>query len=426
MRCRNCKKKSLKKIINIGSQPISSRTHAKKSKLNKYPLDLYECKNCKLIQLSKVAPAKEMYGSTYGYWTGLSKLMINHMNKKALKLKASKQLKKYSRVLDIGSSDSTFLNLLKKNNNSLELFAIDPSSERFKKSFEKRKINLIVDYFSKDKVENYLKLKNIPKKKFSLITSFGMFYDINDPNSFCRDVKNMLEPNGIWICEFSYFPLLLKNLTYDQINHEHIMYYSLTTYNNILRKNGLQILDVNFNEINGGSAEVIVSKIGSKQKPNYKKIKKIFDEEKLINSNSYRKFQLRLQNVKKVINNFFDNTNKKVFGYGAATKGNIILNHCKINSKNIKYIGDGNPTKWGRYTPESNIKIISKSKMRKLKPDYIFVLIWSFRSEVIKQEKKFILKGGKLVFPLPVFHIVDKENYKSYLDEKVDLFGYNI
>ena len=117
----------------------------------------------------------------------------------------------------------------------------------------------------------------------------------------------------------------------------------------------------------------------------------------------------------------FNSSNIKVL-----EKGNIILNHCKINSKNIKYIGDGNPTKWGRYTPESNIKIISKSKMRKLKPDYIFVLIWSFRSEVIKQEKKFILKGGKLVFPLPVFHIVDKENYKSYLDEKVDLFGYNI
>ena len=105
-----------------------------------------------------------------------------------------------------------------------------------------------------------MKSKNFKKKKFSLITSFAMFYDINDPNSFCRDVNSMLEKNGIWIVEFSYFPLLLKNLTFDQINHEHVTYYTLTTFNNIAKKNGLKIIDVNFNEINGGSAEVIVTK----------------------------------------------------------------------------------------------------------------------------------------------------------------------
>jgi len=376
--------------------------------------------------LSKVAPAEDMYGLPYGYWTSLSKLMIKHMRKKVIKLKVSKKLKKYSRVLDIGSSDPTFLNLLKTINKNLELFAIDPSSEKFKKSFEEKKINLIVDYFSKKKIDNYLSLKKVPSKKFSLITSFAMFYDIDDPNSFCRDINHMLEQNGIWIVEFSYFPLLLKNLTYDQINHEHVIYYTLTTFNNIIKKNGLKILDVNFNEINGGSAEVTVSKISSKQKPNYKKIKSILNEEKFINQDSYKKFNLRLENVKKVINHFLDNTKKRIVGYGASTKGNIILNHCKINSNKIKFIGDGNSQKWGRYTPGSNIKIISKREMRKLKPDYLFVLIWSFRSEVIKQEKKFILGGGKLIFPLPIFHIIDKKNYKNYLNENLNIFGYNI
>jgi len=426
MKCRNCKRKTFKKIIKLGSQPISSRTHKESVILKKYPLDLYECQNCKLIQLSKVAPASEMYGSTYGYWTSLSKLMINHMRKKVKKLKIAKKLKKYSRILDIGSSDPTFLNLLKTINKNLELFAIDPSSEKFAKNFKEKKINLITDYFSKNKIDEYLKTKNIPQKKFSLITSFAVFYDIEDPNSFCKDINQMLEQNGIWIVEFSYFPLLLKNLTYDQINHEHVTYYTLTTFNKIISQNGLKILDVNFNEINGGSAEVIVSKIGSKQKPNYKKIKNILNEEKTINQDSYRKFNLRLENVKKVINQFLDNTKKKIIGYGASTKGNIILNHCKINYKKIKFIGDSNPQKWNRYTPGSNIKIISKTKMRKLKPDYLFVLIWSFRSEVIKQEKKFILSGGKLILPLPIFHIIDKENFNSYLNENLNSFGYNI
>ena len=426
MKCRNCKNKIFKKIINIGSQPISSRSYVKIKKLNSYPLDLYICKKCKLIQLSKVAPAKEMYGSSYGYWTSLSPLMINHMKKKMIKLKKLKKLKKFSRVLDIGSSDPTFLHLLKNINKNLELFAIDPSSEKFRQNFAKKRINLIVDYFSKKKIDQFLKSKNLNNKKFSLITSFAMFYDINDPNSFCKDVSKMLEKNGNWIVEFSYFPLLLKNLTYDQINHEHVTYYTLTTFNNIIKKNGLKIIDVNFNEINGGSAEVIVAKLDSKEKPNFKKINEILKEEELINEKSYEKFNLRLENVKKVINHFLDNSKKKVFGYGASTKGNIILNHCGINSKKIKYIADGNSQKWGRYTPGSNIKIIPKNEMRKKKPDYLFVLIWSFRSEVIKQEKKFILKGGKLILPLPIFHIIDKENYKYYLNHDLNSFGYNI
>ena len=235
----------------------------------------------------------------------------------------------------------------------------------------------------------------------------------------------MLEKNGKWIVEFSYFPLLLENLTYDQINHEHVTYYTLTTFQNIISKNGLKILDVNFNEINGGSAEVVVAKKNSKYSPLNKKIAHILEKEKLINSKSYKKFNLRLNNVKKVVNTFL-NTKKNIIGYGASTKGNIILNHCRIDKTKLKFICDGNAQKIGRYTPGSNIKIITKEKMRKLKPDYLFVLIWSFRSEVIKQEKKFLARGGKLIFPLPIFHIIDKYNYKHFLDEDLNSFGYNI
>ena len=423
MKCRNCKSFQLKKIIKIGNQPISSKTFKKKIKLRKYSLDLFKCEICDLLQLSKAAPADDMYGAGYGYWTGLSQLMIAHMKKKIEKLN---KFKKDAFILDIGCSDPTFLDLLKKKNSKLNLFAVDPSSEKFRNSFEKKGINLIVDYFSKKKIDNYLNNTNIPRKKFSLITSFAMFYDIEDPNSFCRDVFNLLEENGTWIVEFSYFPLLLKNLTFDQINHEHVTYYTLTTLNNILKKNGLQINDVNFNEINGGSAEVIVAKKTSKKKVNRDKIQKILNDEKQINENSYKKFNLRLQNVSKVVNHFINEKNKKIIGYGASTKGNIILNYCKLNGKKLKYIADGNPQKWHRFTPLSNIKIISKTKMRKLKPNYLFVLIWSFRSEVIKQEKKFLLKGGKLVFPLPIFHIVDKNNYKYFMNEKLGAFGFDI
>ena len=252
----------------------------------------------------------------------------------------------------------------------------------------------------------------------SVITSFAMFYDVEDPNSFCKNIYKLLDKNGIWVVEFSYFPLLLKNLTYDQICHEHVMYYTLNTFNNIIKKNNLKIIDFSLNEINGGSIEVICSKSNSKLKTNKKKITKTIFEEKKISKSEYDKFNLRIQTSKKNIQLFLSNIKKsEIIGYGASTKGNVILNYCGITQKNLSYICDANPSKLKKLTPGSNISIISKEKMRKINPKYLLVLIWSFRSEVISQEKKFIMKGGKLLFPLPNLHVVDKDNFRNYLEK---------
>ncbi len=425
MKCRNCRKKNFKKILNLGFQPISSLFYkSRKRKLKSYPLDLYKCNYCDLIQFSKLAPLDDMYGSTYGYRTSLSKYMINHMKKKFEKFNNFKYLKKKSNLLDIGSNDGTFLNFFAKKRKDLSLFGMDPSSEKFSNYYNK-KINLISDYFSKKKLDIYLNKINF-KKKFNLITSFAMFYDIEDPNSFTKDIFNLLDKNGIWISEFSYFPLLLKNLTYDQICHEHVTYYTLNTFKQIAEKNGFKIIDVSFNEINGGSIEVICAKKGSNHYSNLSKIQKVLDDEKKINNESYLNLSKRIANVKNFLKILLSNIDsKKIIGYGASTKGNIVLNHCGINQKHLKYICDENPYKFGRYTPGSNIKIISKKEMRKRKPKYLLVLIWSFRSEVIKQEIKFIKNGGKLIFHLPMLHIIDKTNYQKFLNKDFSDFSYN-
>jgi SAM-dependent methyltransferase len=427
MHCRNCKKNKFIKIITIGKQPISSVFLEKKFfKLKKYSLDLLQCSSCKLIQFGKIPPLNDMYGLSYGYRTSLSNLMINHMKKKFSFLIAKNFIKKESNILDIGSNDGTFLNFFADHDNRNILYGVDPSAEKFKKYYHS-KINLIVDYFSKEILLS--KLNNNKNKKFSIITSFAMFYDLEDPNKFCSDINYLLNSDGIWISEFSYFPLLLKNLTYDQICHEHVAYYDLSSFKKIIDKNGLRLLDISFNEINGGSIEVICCKKNSKLKSNKEKISKVLQDEKRIDFDSYKKFSARIDNVKKVLNIFLDNVNnsgKTVYGYGASTKGNIVLNHCNIDYKKIKYICDENEFKFGKYTPGSNIQIVSKNYMRKKRPDYLLVLIWSFRSEVIKQEKSYLLKGGKLVFHLPIFHIVDKHNYKSFLNSSFDTFSYSI
>jgi NDP-4-keto-2,6-dideoxyhexose 3-C-methyltransferase len=422
MICRNCKKENFEKISNIGYQPISSLFLKNKIKIKNYSLDLFKCIFCNLVQLSKIPNLKDMYGMDYGYKTSVSKLMVNHLKKKITTLNKFGIFKKRTKILDIGSNDGTFLNFFSKFRTKFELFGIDPSASAFIENYDK-KINVIIDFFNKKNVEEHFIKKNI---KFSLITSYAMFYDIEDPNEFCKAIEKILEKNGLWILEFSYFPLLLKNLTYDQICHEHCIYYSLSTFNKIISKNYLKIVDFTLNEINGGSIEVICAKRDSRYQSKKNKIRSLIKEENKISKKDFDKFNLRMDNSKKNLQLFLMGQKKKdVIGYGASTKGNVILNYCNLNNNNISFICDANPSKEGKFTPGSHIKIISKKRMRKIKPKFLIVLIWSFRTEVIKQEKKFIQNGGKLIFPLPVFHVVDKDNYKKYLKEDFSLHSFS-
>ena len=421
MICRSCYKKKFKKIAAIGRQPISSLFLTKKKKIKDYSLDLYKCELCDLVQLSKIPNLKDMYGPKYGYKTSVSKLMINHLKSKKKKFHKYKIFKKNSNILDIGSNDGTFLNFFHSKKNKLNLYGIDPSASSFLQNYKKN-IKIIVDFFNQKTAKRYFINKDI---KFSLITSFAMFYDVEEPNPFCKTISKILDKKGIWALEFSYFPLLLKNLTYDQICHEHCVYYSLITFNNVIRKHGLKIIDFQLNEINGGSIEVICAKTSSNFPVKTRKINALFQKEREIKNIDFKKFNLRIYNSKKSINLFLSKCKKsEIIGYGASTKGNVILNFCKIDESKIRYICDANPSKIGKFTPGSHIKIITKTQMRKLKPKYLLVLIWSFRKEVIKQEEKFIKDGGKLIFPLPIFHIVDKDNYIKYLQHGFDVFSF--
>ena len=417
MKCKNCKKTSFKKILKLGKQPLSGFFYEKKiTNLKTYSLDLYKCNNCNLVQLKNEFISNKLFGKSYGYETAVSNLMVSHLNKKKKKLIRNKYVKKKSKILDIGCNDGTFLNLFK---NSHDLFGIDPSAIKFKKKYNKN-IELITDYFSKKNL-----LAKINKKtKFDLITSFAVFYDIDDPNAFCNDIDELLMDNGVWVCEFSYLPLMLKNLTFDQICHEHLTYYTVNVFEKIINKSGLRILDLSLNEINGGSIEIIVCKKNSNHKSNLRKIEKIKKDENKINDKSYLNFQNRVINIKKELISFLVK-NKGTIGYGASTKGNIILNFCKIKSNNLNFICDANPKKINKYTPGSNIKIITKSKMRKINPKNLLILIWSFRKEVIKQEKNFIKNGGNLIFHLPKFHIVNKKNYNKVSNQKFSEISYN-
>jgi hypothetical protein len=329
--------------------------------------------------------------------------MANHLKKKFIYLKKKYHLKNSDLIIDIGSNDGTFLNFFL---NFKNLIGIDPTIKKFSRYY-KNNIKKLPHFFSYEILK-----KNYIFKKAKLITSISMFYDLEDPIKFVLDIKKSLDKDGVWHFEQSYMPSMIKEYSYDTICHEHLEYYSLTMICKILKKCNLRVLDVQLNEINGGSFSVTASHENSRYKSNSRIIKKLINEEKILGFDKievYKKFNNKIKKHKK---NLFQllynlkNKNKKIFGYGASTKGNVILQYCGIDSKLIKNIYEVNEDKFNKYTPGTKIKILSDKKISKKNCDFLLVLPWHFKDFILKKEKKIIKQGIKFIFPLPRIEIV--------------------
>mgnify|MGYP001162384218 FL=1 len=402
-KCRSCKNSDLSFAFDLGNQYLTGVFPRRKNeKISKGNLSLVFCKKCKLLQLENSFNSEEMYGDNYGYMSSLNKSMFNHLKYKVKKLLRKVSLKSNDMVIDIGSNDGTFLSFFSK---KLNLVGVDPTIKKFAR-FYRKDIKKFSNFFS------YEFLKNKITTKAKLITSIAMFYDLEDPIKFAKDVNTLLDRNGIWHLELSYMPSMLKNFSYDTICHEHLEYYSLTSIKYILDKTNFKIIDIEFNEINGGSFALTVAKKDSIHKEEKKIVSWLLAKEKLLKVNELRTFKeffKKCEKQKKILRNLLSNlknSGKKVYGYGASTKGNVILQFCKIDSKLIKNIGEVNPYKYNSFTPGTKIKIISESNLRKLKPDYLLVLPWHFKDFILNKEKNYLSKGVKFIFPLPDIEII--------------------
>ena len=404
IRCRSCSSKNIETCLDLGKQKLTGVFPSKKNQIiTSGKLELFSCKNCSLLQLSRNFDRKEMYGDNYGYMSSLNPTMIEHLKSKAKKLQRLIDLIPGEAVLDIGSNDGTFLSFFRKNNIRI---GVDPTISKFKKNYSKDIIT-ISDFFSKEVIN-----KNKIFKKIKLITSIAMFYDLEDPNKFAKDIYETLDDNGIWHFEQSYMPSMIKNFSYDTICHEHLEYYSLTSLKYILDKSHFKIVDVELNQINGGSFSVTVAKRKTKRFQEFSLLDWILNKEEIYGYNKIQNIKEFSKNVykhKKLLRDLILNLNdmkKKVIGYGASTKGNVILQFCNFNNKNIPFIADVNPYKKNRFTPGTNIQIIDEIDLKKKNADYLLVLPWHFREFIINKENNFLKKGGHIIFPLPEIEII--------------------
>ena len=401
-KCRICKSTNLKELFSFGKLCFTGKFPSRSQNIKKEPITLIICKTCELVQLGHNFDLNYLYGPDYGYRTGINKTMLNHVKKVVINLSKKTKVKSNDFVLDIASNDGS---LLKYYNKKINTFGIDPILEKYKNQY--KNINYkIPDFFSAKKI------MKTTKKKFKIITALSVFYDSANPDKFIKDIKKLLANDGIFLLEFADLASIVKNKLFDTICHEHLEYYSSKVIFNLCSKNNLRVFDIKENDINGASKQYYICHQNSNHKSNHLKIKSILNSEKKLNlskENTYKKFFKIINNSKNKLNRFIKKAIKRkkiIHGYGASTKGNVLLQYYGINNKMIDYIAERNKNKYNLYTPGSRIKIISETLSRSCKPDYYLVLPWHFKKEILVREKEIRKKGTKFIFPLPKLKVI--------------------
>ena len=335
-----------------------------------------------------------MYRRFYWYRSGVTKIMrlgLKNIFDDSLK---HVKLNKKDVVLDIGANDGTLLSYYKRK--KFITIGCEPA-KNLQQNLKKNCHFSIKNFW--DKKELYKVLLKNRLKKPKIITAIGMFYDLEEPNKFIKDAADSLHENGIFIAQLMCLKSMIEKNDLGNICHEHIEFYSLKSIKFLFEKNGMEIFKIEKNDINGGSYRIYCRKFknGSIKLPNENVL------------NLMKGFVNRVKRNKKLIVKFIKKKikiNKKIYLYGASTKGNTVLQYYGLNSKMIPFAAERSPEKWGRYTIGTGIKIISEKMARNLKPDYFFVTPWSFISEFIKREKQWLKNGGSFILPFPKFKLI--------------------
>jgi NDP-4-keto-2,6-dideoxyhexose 3-C-methyltransferase len=404
-RCRICKNDSLTPIFSLGDQTLTGVfPKATTEQVTSGPVDLVMCTGpqaCGLVQLLQSYDLHELYGDNYGYRSGLNQSMVEHLQGKVREIMGLDVLRPGDIVIDIGSNDATTLRSYPQG--VYELVGIDATGTKFA-DYYPPEIRLISDFFSAVAVENAL-----GGRKAKVITSFSMFYDLEDPVAFAREIAEALDPQGVWVLEQSYLPTMLRTNSFDTICHEHLEFYGLKQIQRIASMANLKVLDVTLNAVNGGSFSITVAKAGSQIQPNTARIEQILLEEQALGLDGpevFEEFKARVTKAGKELRAFLEAAKAKgerVYGLGASTKGNVLLQYFNIDSSLLQVIGEVNAEKYGKFTPGSLIPMQSEDDVLQAKPDYLLVLPWHFRKFFVNHNK---LKGQRLAFPLPEFEIV--------------------
>lgn len=409
--CRVCGSSALTRVIDLGEQYLQGsfvKPGEQPPPSRRIPTVLVRCnplldeKACGLLQMESTVPPQVLY-SSYWYRSGTNQTMRSHLKGIATQALALRN-KPDGRALDIGCNDGT---LLRCYPDTMTKVGIDPSDIAQEIAGD---ITVIQDIFPSSELD-----ARMGDKPFDIITSIAMFYDLEDPVGFTKGIKRILAPDGLWVFEMSYMPLMLRMNSYDTICHEHLEYYSLAVLENILRRADMKMVNAELNSINGGSIRCFATHSASyayRREEFLANLQHLRQEEfdlALDTDGPYKNFQDHINVHRQELMTLLKRLKKegkKIHLYGASTKGNTILQWCGIDNRLVDVAADRNPDKHGAFTLGTEIPIVSEEQSRAMNPDYYLVLPWHFKEEFLQREKAMLERGTKLIFPLPTIDII--------------------
>lgn len=399
-KCRVCKSRKITPVVKIKPQFIAS-TFVKTNKNNpkariKIPMTLVLCRNCGLAQLLETTRPDLLYAN-YFYRSNISNTMNRDLRNVVQEAINRVKLKDGDAVLDIGCNDGLMLTFYP---DTLKRVGIDPAGN-IDWSHLDRSIKIVNDYFPSSKLEG---------KKFKIITSTAMFYDLDNPNESVQQLKRLLDKDGIVCIQVSYLYDTIRDMNFYDICHEHLEYYSLKTLSYLLEKNRLIVFDATVNAVNGGSLRIYAAHKEAKRAKS-DNLKYLSLKEKVLqleNPETFDTFSKLIKLSAQKVKNYIKQQKGLVIGLGASTKGNVLLQICGIDKKMLPYISERNPIKYGLKTLGTDIDLIPEEEARRKNPACVFVIPWNFKAEILDREKDYIQKGGKMLFIMPYPYFVDK------------------
>lgn len=405
-KCRVCGNRDLVKVLDLGSQAATGmfpKSAAERVFIG--PLELVKCvenpsaDTCGLVQLGHRYDPSLLFGDHYGYRSGLNSSMVAHLRGKAERIKQRVGLTSGDVILDIGSNDGTFLAALFEP--GVTALGMDPSAEKFRKHY-RPEIQMVPEFFSGASFR-----RHFGNRKLKVVTSIAMFYDVDEPLTFMQEIASLLADDGIWVFEQSYFPSMVEQTSYDTVCHEHQEYYALKQIVWMTARAGLAVIDVELNNINGGSFSVIAAPKTSSHVTSVNAVQQLLASEQHTGFGSlalYEDFRDRVFRHRGELLQTLHARSKQgkvTLGYGASTKGNVILQFCGLTPNELPAIAEVNPDKFGCLTPGTHIPIISEQEAHALRPNSFLVFPWHFRQNLLEREARFLDSGGEMIFPLP-------------------------
>ena len=401
-------------IMSLGEQYVSNFIADGESDGLKAPLDLIMCRRCYLVQLKHTVPAETMY-QNYWYRSGTNKTMKNALADIANKAEHMVHLRNGDAVLDIGCNDGTLLGSYRTE--GIYKIGFDPAENL---AVYSRKVadKIHAGFFE---AETFFGVPELKNRRPKIVTSIAMFYDLEDPKKFVSDVKAVLHPEGLWVVQMSYLPLMLKHNEIGNVCHEHLEYYSLQSFEYLLKMFDFEVADVEINDVNGGSFRVYIRNIFADKNMfgdlvyrdlAKERISVLREQESVLGlgrMDVYRDFTTSVNRIKNDVVGFIEGEGRrgrKVYVYGASTKGNTLLQYFGLDSTLISAASERNPDKWGKKTVGTHIPIISEEDARSANPDYFLVLPWHFIEEFQEREKKYLMSGGRFIIPMPHFSLI--------------------